>query len=101
MTTLPPRPNPPPAGATSEQIAVFERSLAVYSAAAAALHAESLAAIAAALSAGVKVQMNMGRREMIWAMVQEHPQVTGVTDLNVVDMCTKAVDAFMSRFPEV
>ena len=100
--TLPPLPFPPPAGATAEQIAAFERSLAVYNAAAAAMHAEALTATANALTAGLdaRVKMNMSRREMVWAMVQAHPHVTGLTDLALVDLCTKAVDAYLTRFPE-
>jgi hypothetical protein len=64
------------------------------------MQAEAIQSLVTALAAGsVKVEMNMTRPAMIWAMVQAHPHVTGMTDLNVVDFCTKAVDAYFTRFP--
>lgn len=38
-------------------------------------------------------------QELVWDLFKAHPHVTGMTDLNVVDNCRKAVDAYLSRFP--
>lgn len=39
------------------------------------------------------------RRELVWELLKSHPEVTGLTDLALVDLCIKRVDAFLIRFP--
>jgi soluble lytic murein transglycosylase-like protein len=40
------------------------------------------------------------RRQMVLDHFMGMPQVTGITDLQAVDISTAAVDAFLRRFPE-
>jgi len=42
---------------------------------------------------------HLRKAELVFEMMKVHPEVTGVTDLGLVDFCIKRVEAFMTRFP--
>lgn len=45
-------------------------------------------------------QAPLTRQALTLELLKRHPHVTGLTDLNVVDNCIKAADAFLTRFPQ-
>ena len=42
---------------------------------------------------------HLRKAELVFEMMKCHPEVTGMTDLGLVDLCVKRVEAFLSRFP--
>lgn len=39
------------------------------------------------------------REELVWRALMSLPEVTGQTDLQMVDLATRKVDAYLTRFP--
>lgn len=112
MTTLPPLPTAPPAGATAEQLAAFERDLSVYRAAAGALHAQAQADTAVAMQASVAAQAALAaamstpapvalptRAELVWELTKVQPQASILTPSDIVSGATKIVDAYVKAHP--
>jgi hypothetical protein len=59
------------------------------------LHADKQQSLIDAMNAPAPVTLESLTLELI----KHHPHVTGLTDLNVVDNCRKAAEAFLVRFP--
>ena len=108
MTVIPPPPLPSP-DAEADVWLRYTQELDNYRAATARLHAQAQADTAAAMDRAAAAQERlideMGkspkptREELIWQAVLAHPQVTRLTDLNVVTNCGDLVEAYLSRNP--
>lgn len=57
---------------------------------------ESDARLAAALEG---LTRKPSREELVWRAYMSLPEVTGQTDLQMVDLATRKVDAYLARFP--
>ena len=78
--------------------------------AASEMHAQAQADTAVAMARAVEGQLAMAEalnaqrpvtvQSLTLELIKHHPHVTGLTDLNVVDNCKKAAEAFLARFPQ-
>ena len=113
MTIAPPPPLPSP-DAEADVWTRYFQELENYKAATARLHAQAQADTAANMLtaaqktadaqdrfvAAMKAPSPPPTREArIWQAMLSHPQVTGMTELNVADHCVDLVDAFIRRNP--
>jgi hypothetical protein len=86
--------------AAERQAVAQEQTADMMGASVAAYRALAEAQQAQATALGTYPQMpQRTRRELVWEAVLKHPPVTGATDLNIVDYCTKLVDAYINRHP--
>ena len=112
MTTLPPLPAAPPAGASAAERQAFDDALAVYRAAAGALHAQAQADTATAMQASVAAQAALAvamntpapvalptRAQLVWEMVKVQPQASILTPSDIVSGATKIVEAYVKAHP--
>ena len=112
MTTLPPLPTAPPAGATAAERQAFEDAMAVYRAAAGALHAQAQADTAVAMQASVAAQAALAaamntpaprhlptRAELVWELTKVQPQASILTPSQIVSGAAQIVDAYIKAHP--
>lgn len=107
--TLPPLPTAPPAGATAAEREAFEDAMAVYRAAASALHAQAQADTAVAMQASVAAQAALAaamsakslptRAELVWHLTTVQPQASILTPGQIVSGAAQIVDAYIKAHP--
>lgn len=111
-STLPPLPVYPGAAAGAAALAQFEADLALYRAAASALHGQAQADTAVAMEAAAAAQRYTAdqlampvpaakptRAQLVWDMVKVQPQASILTPGQIVTGATQIVDAYIKAFP--
>lgn len=95
-----PTPAPPPASATLDErrVAAMEAHAAAQAATAVAM-AEAAAAQRALIAAMNAPPAAMSREQLALQILTRMPEVTGLTDLALVDLAIKRADAFRQRLP--
>lgn len=112
---LPQAPSPDPADTYAQrhttwwqQCDVIIRSAAV---AASEAHAKAQSDTAVAMQANVAMQRQIfeappdppckpTKAQLVYALIADHPQASILTNSNIVDGCTKIVEAYLSKYPD-
>lgn len=110
--TLPPLPVYPGADAGAAALAQFDAELALYRAAASAIHGQAQADTAVAMAQAAEAQRYMAdklaepvpvrkptRAELVWDMVKVQPQASILTPGQIVSGAAQIVDAYIKAFP--